>query len=240
MQKRPFAFTLIELLVVIAIIAILAALLVPVGMGMISRGNTAKCASNLKQIGAALAMAASDRNMKVPDAISPPEKSYTGQWELWYGVLAPYLGIATNITDGTVWNGKRPPGVFACPSSKGKIFNASSQATDYGYNLELYAGADQGIARGDFLTKVAEPSKVLVIADTQRFSDPSRVGGRDIAPYYAMDPNSGMGTRHEGRCNVLFLDGHVEQIKPANLTEQALKAPGSAFAWPYPWRPPAQ
>ena len=44
------AFTLVELLVVIAIIAILAALAFPITTSMIERGQTAKCASNQRQI----------------------------------------------------------------------------------------------------------------------------------------------------------------------------------------------
>ncbi len=238
-RKKPSAFTLIELLVVIAIIAILVALLLPVIGRMTEKGKQTKCVGNLKQISAALAQAMAENELKVPFSIADPSKSYSGKWELWYATIAPYLGIPDNITDGAVWNGKRPPGVFACPSSKGKIFNASSQATDYGYNIELHSGIETGTARGDRLPKIVEPSKILIIADTQRFSDPTRVGGRDLAPYYATDPNSGMGTRHGGKANVLFLDGHVEQIKPADLTEAALKAPGSRFQWPYPWKPPA-
>lgn len=236
--RKPSGFTLVELLVVIAIIAILAALLVPAGMGMIARGNTAKCAGNLKQISVALNQAIAEDNLRLPFSSASPGESYSGGWEFWFATISQYWGGPTNITDGAVWNGKRPPGIYACPASKGKIFNASSQATDYGYNIELHATLSDGTRRADRMTKIAEPSKIIILADTQRFSDPSRVGGRDIAPYYATDPNSGMGTRHQGRCNVLFLDGHIEQIAPKDLTESALKAPGSRFTWPYPWRPP--
>jgi len=239
LSKKLPAFTLIELLVVIAILAILAALAFPTIGGMIERGNQAKCAGNLKQFSTALSQAMAENDLRVPFSIANPANSYSGNWELWYSTIAPYLGMPTNITDGAVWNGKRPPGVFACPSSKGKIFNAASQATDYGYNIELHSGIETGTARGDRLPKISEPSKILIIADSQRFSDPTRVGGRDLAPYYATDPASGMGTRHGGKANCLFLDGHVEAIKPADLTEAALKAPGSRFPWPYPWRPPA-
>jgi prepilin-type N-terminal cleavage/methylation domain-containing protein len=51
-RRRLLAFTLIELLVVIAIIAVLAAMLVPVGQNMIKSGRSAEATSNLKQIGA--------------------------------------------------------------------------------------------------------------------------------------------------------------------------------------------
>lgn len=224
-RERPLrAFTLIELLVVMAIIAILVALTFPMVNGMISRGRTAKCAANLKQIGVAFHQAVADRGMRIPDTITNDPQ---GGWEVWYGIVAPYLEIATNITDGNVWNGKRPPGVYACPASRGRIFNAASQATDYGYNIHLNERNAQGIARGDYLTKIAEPGKVLLLADTQRQSDPNRVGGRDIASYYISD----LATRHGGKGNFLYLDGHVELQSRTNIPTNSST---------YPWRPPPQ
>ena len=65
-RKRLGAFTLIELLVVIAIIAILAAMLMPALSSAKKKGQTARCGSNLKQIGLAFAMYAADNNEFYP------------------------------------------------------------------------------------------------------------------------------------------------------------------------------
>jgi prepilin-type N-terminal cleavage/methylation domain-containing protein len=60
------AFTLIELLVVIAIIAILAALLLPVLSAARQRAWTARCQSNLHQIGLGMNMFADENNEMYP------------------------------------------------------------------------------------------------------------------------------------------------------------------------------
>ena len=65
-MKRKF--TLIELLVVIAIIAILAALLMPALQRARMAAQSAKCLSNLKQLGSAVIMYAGDNKEWLPYA----------------------------------------------------------------------------------------------------------------------------------------------------------------------------
>jgi len=65
MQQKS-AFTLIELLVVIAIIAILAAILFPVFATAREKARETSCLSNLRQLGTATLMYATDFDEELP------------------------------------------------------------------------------------------------------------------------------------------------------------------------------
>ncbi|MFZ4506472.1 MAG: type II secretion system protein [Fimbriimonas sp.] len=75
-MKRTQAFTLVEILAVLAIIAVLAALLFPVAAQAKSSSKVTVCASNLQQIGAALALYASDHDDLLPSSVGGITRAY--------------------------------------------------------------------------------------------------------------------------------------------------------------------
>src|SRR5439155_23205029 len=85
-MRRNRAFTLIELLIVIAIIGVLIGLLMPTISGAREQSRRVACASNLRNIGAALFAYAADNDRKLPYYFSgiPPTKAQDacGNW-LW-------------------------------------------------------------------------------------------------------------------------------------------------------------
>lgn len=139
MRKRDrckiYGFTLIELLVVIAIIAILAAILLPVLQKAQEKAKASYCMNNLRQIGLASNMYATDNNDYLcwpnwGDDASPP---CPYGW-LYRGSAASYPSTTVTLTPnpatisnwssnqlihvqyGTFWNYVHNAKVYICPS----------------------------------------------------------------------------------------------------------------------------
>ena len=137
----------------------------------------------------------------------------------WDQALRPYLGI--DSTWPSAQNaGKRPPSVFACPASK-TLTTVSQLSIDYGKNAYVnntYPNPNTGPAYR--WAGFNSPSKVIFLADAR---------GRDISPFVL--PDAAIESRHNGKANVLFYDGHVELLNPRDPTQvpKQYTAP--------PWRP---
>ncbi len=97
--RRASGFTLIEMICVIAIIALLASLLFPVVARMTDKADTAKCLSNLRQVGIGVNLYANEHNNTLPVIETDPtnpvyDPSYDAKPIAV--VLAPY-GISKDV-----------------------------------------------------------------------------------------------------------------------------------------------
>src|SRR3954454_3596782 len=86
------AFTLVELLVVIGIIALLISILLPALNRARDASRTLKCLSNLRQMGLAFQMYASNNKQYLPFPNTTMILNDPTQGYLWFNAVDPYLG----------------------------------------------------------------------------------------------------------------------------------------------------
>ena len=210
--KRPFSrigFTLVELLVVIAIIAILAAIILPIGKRMMESSNSSKCVSNLRQLyTAANRWTADNDGWMLPQFPSSPNADGRINYG-WVTALFPYLSPGVNLWSASDV-GKRPKGCLACPSSKFLVSPVNNGwCSDYGKNGFVNSSLTSASYPLRKLGGMENMSKVIFLGDAM---------GREIN-------GSSMTNRHNGMANVIFYDGHAEALDKTKVPSVADRQP---------------
>lgn len=210
------------MLVVIVIIAILAALTTPALIRGMASARQSKCASNLRQIFGATTAFAQDNDglivMGLGGNIYPA-------YPVWSDALTAYLGMDKNNYGPS---GKRPTGVFACPSSQ-NVCNGGARS-DYSSNGRINVTTSATIIwRLNSL-----PSPALTIA----FIDGGKAGNQcNRSTGSSVNSNWGVVARHgktgdQARANALYFDGHVEALRIQDIPLNP-----SSSQYHQPWDP---
>jgi len=217
------AFTLIELLVVIAIIAILASMLLPSLARARDKGKSAKCQSNLRQLGLAVLMYEEDYQV-YPIGWPPNDLLSLPLPPIWYRQLQPYVGRKTNVSG---------EGVFVCPSSQQKAQPGETVRSGLreGGFWGFLAYAQNGYinnGRKDVGSKdVQDFTGTLMYADTDGWDACLYPDGSPVANVCyrhsggnekSAETDHGVAgpKRPKGRANAVFLDSHVELRRSAS------------------------
>ena len=221
-------FTLVELLVVVVILGLLVGLGVPAINNGLEAGRSAKCVANLRAIGVAAQQFAAANNGRILTWDLYP-LNRDGIDDRWFQGLAPTIAGTNQEIQGRGQEVDKIWGRLACPkvgekySSWHKATYAANSFQDppWGHSLVL-------------MQRIEKPSKTLYLVD----------GWVTFAAYPGVDlpdpgwpppgnwpggPPTGNSDRwiffpHRGKCNGLFLDGHVESFS-GRLPASAIRPP---------------
>jgi len=203
-------FTLVELLVVIAIIAVLAAILFPVFAQARAKARQTTCLANLKQLGLAIQMYASDYDDLYPWGVDPADRYAPEIWSgypLWQSWI-PYMPDLTDVLDPYCRNAE----LWHCPADRGY-----DELEDSGYPLDGRPTAFEAFGNSyHYRTEVA-----FRCLGTTSLEDPA---GVNILFDGHGSWHSGSHAYNARRWNVMFGDGHVKNVGRAQY-QQAWSTP---------------
>lgn len=159
-EARARGLTLVEVLVVVGLIALLFSLFMPVLAKARAAAETAACLSQLRQMGTAWTMYASENRGRLPDYVNSTWATPDAAWRgYWPGVLDHYevrgqtllcptarepTYSAANLGYGnavSAWTGR-----FAYDGTALRFNDTTYRTSSYGYNARLTAGS--GFGRG--------------------------------------------------------------------------------------------
>ena len=203
MKRGHEGFTMVELLVVMVVVATLAAMMMPVMQSARERARRMHCASNERQLAAAVS-------------------SYTTDWD---GVLPRWWtqdGGPPNSTLG-LQHGQRDWAVDTLPYvANERLYMCPGKNLLRGYGLNLWLALHEGFP----VYAIDFPSRTLLFSEIKGkvpqktvfdFTDRSAPEGWSPVgePHdhrFRFDP------RHDNGANVAFVDGHVKWIPSSEHT----------------------
>lgn len=236
------AFTLIEMMVVIAIVAILVALLVPALGKSMSRARSSQCMSNLRQIGVAIRLYATDHSGRYPVGFAHEDSGKAaGDYTDWTYELNEYLG-GPKMTNDAWPNMLHRSSVIICPeegsSERGVpllgysahpciLVNPSWGNAPYypddGVLYQMFKRPSEIVLMLDGLLPDSKTGAnltyVAVLNGVDAWNADASKAEMPINLNFAAHNQVGLGEsgwphwRHDGAINTLRVDGHVEPLK---------------------------
>ena len=224
------AFTLIELLVTLTIIAVLAAML----LASLSRAHMAAkataCENNLRQMGLAFALYLPENNDCFPTAALKTSLGPQPEDWVWWQVQKTASGSVTmrDPAHGSVIRelGGYNSRYLRCPADHDapnrQILweqNPGNEQYFYSYSLNgydehgmaSYISMDRSVIVLNRLSAIAHPAAKIMLAEEK--------GGPEDGPGSATindgrwePPGYPLTSRHSGKANVTFADGHVARV----------------------------
>jgi prepilin-type processing-associated H-X9-DG protein/prepilin-type N-terminal cleavage/methylation domain-containing protein len=221
-HHRRFGFTLVELLVVIGIIALLISILLPTLTRARQSANSVACLSNLRQVGTGLVQYANDERMWLPSGFGddPTPNNYAGRDPKWYAwvVLGKYTTGGNVLTCGADQEPLEKTGDFWWSVPAGD--RSGEVLLSYMYN----AGKDREFAHRK-LSSITGSVEMRAVGDKGDGDDHNGTFNFELPNLWEQQFPF---TRHDGRINFAFFDGHAEQVEGA-------ERPSDDDVWTFQW-----
>ncbi len=227
--SSPFGFTLVELLVVIGIIAVLISVLLPALNKARNAATTLVCQANLRQIMQATQMYTAEYKGYMPHEYgNAGDGDFNGAY--WYVQLAPYLGISRGYTPGYYRVLQRHvPNVLECPIPN--PVSVGSEYMTYGYLIQFWYSdktpyVPYGVPPSNVfrkITQIKSPAGKIIFRDMTGqdwvYTQPYTWNDWAIfGKHGRMVPVNNSIYKVAGETfNAAFADGHVENIREADL-----------------------
>lgn len=229
--NRQSAFTLVELLVTIAIIAILASMLFSSLSRAHAAAHAAACENNLRQLGLAFTLYLQQNNDCFPTAALKSSLGPQPEDWVWWQVQRTGSGSVTmrNPANGSVIRelGGYNSWYLRCPADRDALNrqvlweqNPGNEQYFYSYSLNgydqhgmaSYMSMERAVILLNRSSAIAHPADKIMVAEEK--------GGPNDGPGSATiddgrwePPGYPLTSRHSGKANVTFADGHVARVK---------------------------
>jgi type II secretory pathway pseudopilin PulG len=242
-QASLAGFTLIELLMMIAVLALLAAILAPSFSKVRDSARSTRSVSNLRQLGVAINMRATEHGGRYPIVFGPQVKN--GANILWSHEISPYLSSDNQPPSGpgstgliaSLWPLFISPTTIAPPE-----FDPSNPYLDSTYSMngnlnEITIEAESRINFGLPKVRVINPAQTVLLIDGGQWESGSQADASLYNVYLetldSTTPNAYVATpspnpeglfghgniayRDKGRAATLWCDGSVSHIEPGGF-----------------------
>jgi prepilin-type N-terminal cleavage/methylation domain-containing protein len=219
-MRRRKGFTLVELLVVIGIISILIAILLPALNRVREQAYGVKCLSNVRQVGLALRMYATDNRAAIPGAMITVD----GNNEVWWRILQGQYGGTSYIAPK---KGPTPTplanDVFICPKASVRrpgtygLYSQTHEEKEPSC-IRIVSNGGSTVFVGFRLTRITRSAAFMLVADTSISDGTQSTFDPDEGSYLWTSHRALQGganamalwAPHHNHVNGAFADGHAE------------------------------
>ena len=199
-KRNAAAFTVVELMVSLAVVGTLTALAAAATGAAREKADSIQCMGNLRQWSIALHMYCNDNDGYLPRRGQGVQPVWViDRPEDWFNALPPYFGekpYCEQVADGSPAR-PRQKSVFVCPCAKEE--GNHPHFLCYGMNMYLSPWIRPEPHR---LLELPNPEQLVFMADAPG-------GWASTIPSRA---NYSVQARHNGRANVVFMDGHIQSF----------------------------